>query len=175
MLKAILITVVAAVGLLLVYAPTRPDNFRIERSVRIKAPPERVYGLIDDLHQFNRWNPFLRKDPATQGTYSGTQGGKGARYAWQSEKIGVGQMEIVDTAAPSSVTMNLDFIKSFEAHNIAEFELKPEAGETQVTWAMHGPAPFLSKLMQVFVSMDRMVGKDFEDGLSNLKTLAEAS
>ncbi|KAE8756305.1 polyketide cyclase [Paraburkholderia madseniana] len=175
MLKVILISVVAAVGLLLIYAATRPDNFRIERSVRIEAPPERVYGLIDDLHQFNRWNPFLRKDPAAQGTYSGTPSGKGARYAWQGEKVGVGQMEIVDTAAPANVTMNLDFIKPFEAHNIADFTLKPEAGATQVTWAMHGPAPFLSKLMQVFVSMDRMVGKDFEDGLSNLKTLAEAS
>ncbi|MCX4174912.1 MULTISPECIES: SRPBCC family protein [Paraburkholderia] len=175
MLKVILISVVAAVGLLLIYAATRPDNFRIERSVRIEAPPERVYGLIDDLHQFNRWNPFLRKDPAAQGTYSGTPSGKGARYAWQGEKVGVGQMEIVDTAAPANVTMNLDFIKPFEAHNIADFTLKPEAGATQVTWAMHGPAPFLSKLMQVFVSMDRMVGKDFEDGLGNLKTLAEAS
>ncbi|CAE6734730.1 hypothetical protein R69746_02204 [Paraburkholderia aspalathi] len=175
MLKVILITVVAAVGLLLIFAATRPDNFRIERSVRIEAPPERVYGLIDDLHQFNRWNPFLRKDPAAQGTYSGTPSGKGARYAWQGEKVGVGQMEIVDTAAPANVTMNLDFIKPFEAHNMADFTLKPEAGATQVTWAMYGPAPFLSKLMQVFVSMDRMVGKDFEDGLSNLKTLAEAS
>ena len=175
MLKVILITVVAAVGLLLIYAATRPDNFRIERSVRIEAPPERVYGLIDDLHQFNRWNPFLRKDPAAQGTYSGTPSGKGARYAWQGEKVGVGQMEIVDTAAPANVTMNLDFIKPFEAHNMADFTLKPEAGATQVTWAMYGPAPFRSKLMQVFVSMDRMVGKDFEDGLSNLKTLAEAS
>ncbi|MCX4137285.1 SRPBCC family protein [Paraburkholderia sp. SEWSISQ10-3 4] len=175
MLKVTLITVVAAVGLLLIYAATRPDNFRIERSVRIEAPPERVYGLIDDLHQFNRWNPFLRKDPAAQGTYSGTPSGKGARYAWQGEKVGVGQMEIVDTAAPANVTMNLDFIKPFEAHNMADFTLKPEAGATQVTWAMYGPAPFLSKLMQVFVSMDRMVGKDFEDGLSNLKTLAEAS
>lgn len=175
MLKVILIAVVAAVGLVLVYAATRPDNFRIERSVRIEAPPERIYGLIDDLHQFNRWNPFLRKDPATQGTYSGTPGGKGARYAWQSEKVGVGQMEIVETAAPSNVTMKLDFIKPFEAHNIADFTLKPEAGATQVTWAMHGPSPFLSKLIEVFVSMDRMVGKDFEDGLSNLKTLAEAS
>jgi hypothetical protein len=84
-------------------------------------------------------------------------------------------MEIVDTASPSSVTMNLDFIKPYEAHNTADFTLKPEAGATQVTWAMHGPSPFLSKLIEVFISMDRMVGKDFEDGLGNLKTLAEAS
>lgn len=175
MLKTILIAVVAAVGLLLIYAATRPDSFRIERSVRIKAPPERIYALIDNLHQFNLWNPYLRKDPTTQGTYSGSTSGKGARYAWRSEKVGVGQMEIADTAAPSSVTMNLDFLKPFEAHNIAEFTLKPDADATQVTWAMHGPAPFLSKLIQVFISMDKMVGKDFEDGLGNLKALAEAS
>ncbi|CAB3797164.1 hypothetical protein LMG28614_04512 [Paraburkholderia ultramafica] len=175
MLKTLLIIAVAAVGLLLAYAATRPDSFRIERSLRIEAPPERIYALIDDLHRFNLWNPFLRKDPATQGIYSGTPSGKGARYAWQSDKVGVGQMEIVDTTAASSVTMSLDFITPFEAHNMAEFTLKPDANATQVTWAMHGPVPFLSKLMQVFVSMDRMVGKDFEDGLSNLKTLAEAS
>jgi uncharacterized protein YndB with AHSA1/START domain len=175
MLKTMLIAVVAAVGLLLVYAATRPDTFRIERSVRIQAPPERIYALIDNLHQFNLWNPFLRKDPAAQGTYSGTPNGKGARYAWQSEKVGVGQMEIVDTAVPSSVTFNLDFLKPFEAHNMAEFMLKPEAGATEVTWAMHGPTPFMSKLVQVFFNMDKMVGKDFEDGLNNLKTLAEAS
>jgi uncharacterized protein YndB with AHSA1/START domain len=175
MLKTLLIAVVAAIGLLLVYAATRPDNFRIERTVRIKAPPERIYALIDNLHQFNLWNPFLRKDPAAQGTYSGTTSGKGARYAWQGEKVGVGQMEIVDTTAPSNVTLNLDFLKPFEAHNMAEFTLKPEADATEVTWAMHGPAPFMSKLMQVFISMDKMVGKDFEDGLNNLKTLAEAS
>ena len=175
MLKTLLIAVVAAIGLVLVYAATRPDNFRIERSVRIKAPPERIYALIDNLHQFNLWNPFLRKDPAAQGTYSGTESGKGARYAWQGDKVGVGQMEIVGTAEPSSVTLNLDFLKPFEAHNMADFTLKPDGDATEVTWAMHGPAPFMSKLIQVFISMDKMVGKDFEDGLNNLKTLAEAS
>ncbi|MFM0035475.1 SRPBCC family protein [Paraburkholderia strydomiana] len=174
MLKNSALVVLVAVALLLAYAATRPDSFRIERSVRIQAPPERIYALIDDLHRFNLWNPFLRKDPTAQGTYSGRPDGKGARYAWQGEKLGEGQMEIVDTTAASSVTMKLDIITPFEAHNVAEFALKPQGDATEVTWAMHGPAPYLSKLAQVFVSMDRMVGKDFEDGLSHLKTLAEA-
>lgn len=175
MLKTLLIVVVAAVGIVLVYAATRPDTFRVERSVRIAAPPQRIYALIDNLHRFNMWNPYERKDPQTKGRYSVREAGPGAIYAWDSDKVGVGQMEIVDVAEPSRVTMNLDFIKPFEAHNVADFTLTPVGDATEVTWAMHGPAPSVSKLIQVFVSMDTMVGKDFEDGLNNLKTLAEAS
>jgi uncharacterized protein YndB with AHSA1/START domain len=173
MLKTILLAAVAALALLLIYAATRPDSFRVERSMRIQAQPDKVFALINDLHSFNTWNPFEKKDPAIKGSYSGAASGKGAAYGWQSDKVGVGSMEIVDTAPASRVTMKLDFVKPFEAHNIAEFTLAPDAGATRVTWAMHGPAPFISKLMQVFFSMDKMVGKDFEDGLSNLKTLAE--
>jgi hypothetical protein len=173
MLKTILLAAVAALALLLIYAATRPDSFRVERSTRIQAQPDAVFALINDLHSFNTWNPFEKKDPAIKGSYSGSASGKGAAYGWQSDKVGVGSMEIVDTAPASRVTMKLDFVKPFEAHNIAEFTLKPDADATQVTWAMHGPAPFISKLMQVFFSMDKMIGKDFEDGLSNLKTLAE--
>jgi uncharacterized protein YndB with AHSA1/START domain len=175
MLKAILPGAVAVVAFVLVYAATRPDTFRVERTVRIDAPPERIYPLIDDLHRFNMWNPYEQKDPETKGQYGAATVGKGATYAWQSDKVGVGQMEIVETAPSSKVMMKLDFVKPFEAHNIVEFTLKPEGSATAVTWAMHGPAPYLSKLIQVFVSMDKMVGKDFEDGLGNLKTLAEAS
>ncbi len=174
MLKTILLAVVAVIGLLLIYAATRPDTFRVERSARVNAPPERVFALINDLHRFNTWNPYEKKDPAIKGQYSGNASGPGAAYAWQSDKVGVGQIEIVDVAAPQRVTMKLDFVKPFEAHNIVEFTLKPDADATEVTWAMHGPAPFVSKLMGVFVNMDRMVGKDFEDGLGNLKTAAEA-
>lgn len=175
MLRTIVLAVVAVTGCVLIYAATRPDTFRIERTVRIDAPPERIYPLIDNLQRFNVWNPYERKDPSTKGQYGATTTGKGATYAWQSDKMGAGQMEIIDTAPASKVTMKLDFIKPFEAHNTAEFTLKPQAGATDVTWAMYGPMPYLSKLIQVFVSMDTMVGKDFEDGLGYLKTMAEAS
>ena len=174
MLKTILIAVVAALALLLIYAATRPDSFRVERSTRINAQPDKVFALINDLHGFNTWNPFNKKDPAIKGGYSGAASGKGAAYSWQSETVGVGSMEIVDTTPAAKVTMKLDFVKPFEAHNIAEFTLTPEGDATRVNWAMHGPSPYVSKLMQVFFSMDKIVGKDFEDGLANLKVLAES-
>lgn len=102
MLKTILIAVVAAVALLLIYAATRPDTFRVERSARMKASPERIFALINDLHQFNTWNPYEKKDPTIKGQYTGTANGPGAAYAWQSDKVGVGQMRIVDVAQPSA-------------------------------------------------------------------------
>jgi uncharacterized protein YndB with AHSA1/START domain len=173
MLKTLSLAAVAAIALLLIYAATRPDTFRVERSASIKAPPERIFALINDLHSFNTWNPYEKKDPAIKGRYGETASGRGAVYAWESDKVGVGRMEIVDTTAAAKVTMKLDFVKPFEVNNIVDFTLKPDADATQVTWAMHGPAPFVSKLMHVFFNMDRMVGKDFEDGLSNLKALAE--
>ncbi|KAB2888892.1 MAG: SRPBCC family protein [Burkholderiaceae bacterium] len=163
-----------ALAALAIYAATRPDQFRIERSLRIVAPPERVFPLINDLHGFNTWNPFARKDPNLQGNYSGPANGPGARYAWQGNKnVGRGSMEILNATAPSQVAMRLDFIEPFEAHNLVDFTLVPEGGATTVTWAMHGPAPFVSKLMGIFLPMERMVGPDFEAGLATLKALAE--
>ena len=173
MIKTILLVVLAALALVLAYAATRADSFRVERSTRIKAPPERVFTLINDLTRMKAWNPFEKKDPGLKGQFGPATAGAGASYAWQSEKVGVGSMTILESTAPSRVKMRLDFLKPFAAQNMAEYTLKAEGEATQVTWAMYGPAPFSTKLMQVFISMDRMVGKDFEDGLANLKTLAE--
>jgi uncharacterized protein YndB with AHSA1/START domain len=174
MFKTILIVVVVALAVVLAYAATKPDTFRVERSTLVKAPPEKVHALINDMHAFNTWNPWAKKDPGMKGNYSGPNSGKGSGYAWESEKVGTGSMEIIDTAAPSSVKLKLDFAKPFEAHNFADFTLTPESGSTRVVWSMHGPAPYFSKLMQVFMSMDKMVGPDFEEGLATLKRLAEA-
>ena len=176
MLKAIALVVVAAIAGVLIYAATLPDTFRIERSATIGAPPEKVYAYLNDFHRWTAWSPWEKKDPAMQRTHSGAPAGKGAVYAWDgNSEVGQGRMEIVESTEPARVQIQLDFLKPFEAHNTAEFALAPAAGGTQVTWAMHGPAPYLSKLMQVFVSMDRMVGPDFEAGLANLKRVAEQS
>lgn len=173
MLKTLVLIVIAAVLGLCAYAATRPDSFRVERSIRIQAPPERVFALIQDYRQFNRWNPYLKKDPATQGTYSASTAGPGARYAWVSQEVGTGSMTITEVAAPSRVAMRLDFVKPFEAQNQVEFLLKPTEGGTDLSWAMQGPSPFISKLMGVIFNIDKMVGTDFESGLADLKTLAE--
>jgi uncharacterized protein YndB with AHSA1/START domain len=174
MIKIIALVLLAALALLLAYAATRPDTFRVERSRVITAPPERVYGLIHDLRQFNTWNPYERKDPAAKGAYSASTAGPGARYAWQGDKVGTGSMEIVNATAPSHVAMKLDFVKPFEAHNQVDFTLQPDGqGATRVTWAMHGPVPYLAKIAHLVFNMDRMVGQDFEDGLNNLQAVAQ--
>jgi uncharacterized protein YndB with AHSA1/START domain len=174
MFKRILLVVVVLIGALLAYAATRPDSFRVERATVIKAPPAKVFALIDDFRQWAGWSPWEKLDPAMKRTHSGAASGKGAVYAWEGNgDVGAGRMEILETTAPSRVLIRLDFMKPFEATNTAEYTIQPEGEATRVTWAMYGPAPFLSKLMQVFVSMDKMIGKDFEQGLANLKALAE--
>jgi hypothetical protein len=173
MLTALLIAVIVAAGVFVV-AALRPNNFRVERSTVIQAPAEKIYPLINDLHRFNDWNPYLRMDPQSKLDYSGPESGKGAAYAWESKKVGTGRMEITDTSAPRKVVMKLDFLKPFEGHNTAEFTLEPKADATAVTWAMHGQTAFIPKLMGLFFSMDKMIGQSFESGLANLKAAAES-
>jgi len=175
MLKKILIVVVVLIGALLAYAATRPDTFRVERVATIKAPPEKVFALINDLRRWESWSPWEKKDPAMRRSFGGdATSGRGAAYAWEGNSdVGQGRMEIAESVAPSRVRIRLDFVKPFEAHNLVEFTLEPGGDSTNVTWAMHGPNAYLAKVMQVFFSMDKMVGKDFETGLANLKALAE--
>src|SRR5262245_58107005 len=155
------------------YAATRPDTFRVQRSARILAPPEKIVAFIEDFHQWPAWSPWEKIDPTLRRTYDDAPAGKGSLYAWEGDRnVGKGRMEILE-ASPARVTIKLDFEKPFEAHNIAEFTLDAQPGGTDVTWAMHGASPYMAKVMQTFVSMDRMVGKSFEAGLADLKTLAE--
>ena len=164
-----------AVAALLVYASTRPDVFSISRSATIKAPPDKVFPLIDDLSAFNRWNPFLAKDPATKLTYRGPVRGPGAAHDWVGNRnVGQGSVEITESVPASKIVMKLDMIKPMTAHNRVEFTLQPQGDTTTVTWTMSGKQPLLAKAMTVFFDCDRMVGGSFAEGLAKLKTLAEA-
>lgn len=107
-------------------------------------------------------------------SFSGAESGKGAVYGWEGNKnVGSGRMEILETSAPSKVVIKLDFFTPFEGHNTAEFTMLPQGDVTNVTWLMHGPSAFMSRVMQVFMNLDNMIGKDFEAGLANLKRLTE--
>jgi uncharacterized protein YndB with AHSA1/START domain len=173
-LSLILICLGVALLMLLAYAATRPDEFRVERRLRIAAPAEQVWPLVSELRAFNRWNPYERKDPLIKSAYSGAASGVGSRYDWDSREVGSGSLEIVGQQPGRAVQLKLDFVKPFEAHNQAEFALQPTPdGATEVRWTMHGPANLISKLMGVFIDMDKMVGRDFEAGLQNLQQLAE--
>src|SRR5713226_1465933 len=173
---AVILAIAIAVVLLL--ALTKPNTFAVQRAISIKAPAEKIFALINDFHQWGTWSPYENKDPAMKRTYSGTESGKGAVYAWDgNNNVGSGRMEILDASVPSKIVIKLDFFKPFEGHNTAEFTMLPQGDATNigtiVTWAMHGPTPFNGKIMHVFINMDRMVGKDFEIGLANLKKLTE--
>lgn len=161
------------VAILLVMAALRPNSFRLERSTTINAPPATVLGLIDDFHAWKLWSPFEELDADLTRRYDGPARGKGAIYEWQGKKSGSGRMEILDTS-PDHVRIKLDFLKPFEAHNIADFTAREGANGTHVSWAMHGPQPFTGRLMTMFFSMDKMVGGEFEKGLAKMKSVAEA-
>lgn len=172
----VIIAVVLAViiAAILILAATKPDTFRIERTAVMNAPAEKIFPLIADFHQWLNWSPWEGRDPALKRTYSGAERGNGAVYAWEGNKnVGSGRMEILEATTPSKVEIKLDFLKPFEAHNTAEFTMLPQDAATRVVWVMQGPAPFMSKLMQVFMSFDNMIGKDFEAGLAKLKTISE--
>jgi Polyketide cyclase / dehydrase and lipid transport len=174
MLKMLLMGIAAALLGLLGYASTQPDTFVVERAVHIQAPPDKIYPYLADFRQWSAWSPWEKRDPAMQRRFSGAASGQGAVYAWEgSRDVGSGRMEIRSARPVSSVDLQLDFLAPFEAHNTATFTLVPQNGATAVTWTLQGPMPFLSKVIGVFVSMDQMVGKDFEVGLANLKAAAE--
>lgn len=174
MIKIIGLAAVVLLSAVLGLATTRPDTFRVQRTARIQAPPEKIAALINDFHKWGSWSPYEKLDPAMNRVFSGPASGPGAVYAWNSKgKAGAGRMEITD-ASPRQVTIKLDFVKPFETHNITEFSLEPRGDSTEVTWAMHGPNPYVAKVMSVFFSMDDIVGKDFEAGLANLKAVAES-
>lgn len=176
MLKTIGIILVVAIAALLIYASTRPDRFQVQRSVTIKAPPEKLFAQIDTLGAWQTWSPYEKYDAAMKRTYEGPASGKGAAYAWDgNSKVGAGRMEIIESVPSSKVVLKLDFVRPFEGHNTATFTLVPAGDSTTLTWAMDGPAPYISKLMGIFFDMDEMIGKDFADGLAKLKTQNEGA
>jgi hypothetical protein len=176
---AIIAVVLAiAIAMVLILAAAKPDTFSVERKIGIKAPPEKIFPLINDFSRWATWSPYENRDPAMKRSYSGAESGKGAVYAWEGNRnVGSGRMEILDSALPSKIVIKLDFFKPFEGHNTAEFTMLSQGDAanpaTNLAWVMRGPAPFMSKMMQVFINLDHMIGKDFEIGLANLKKLSE--
>jgi hypothetical protein len=169
----IAVVVVVVVAGFLIYAATRPDSFRVQRTVTIAATPDRIWPLIDDLKAWSAWSPYEKKDPAMKRSFGAVTAGKGATYAWEGDRnVGQGSMEILESG-PQRILIKLDFLKPFEAHNTAEFVLRPSEGATDVTWAIYGPSPFMSKVVGTFMDFDKMIGRDFEQGLADLKTAVE--
>ena len=174
MLRLFLVVILLLMAVLLFVVATRPARFRVQRSIRIDAPREKVFALVSDFRNFDAWSPWAALDPSIRKSFSGADSGPGAVYEWQGNgKVGQGRMEIVEAVAPERLVIKLDFLKPFEAHNTAEYLLTESGEGTEFAWAMHGSNNFMAKLMGVFFSIDRMIGAQFEQGLARLKVLAE--
>ncbi len=169
LLGLIVIAIVAIVG----YASVQPDDFRVERSTTIAAPPEKIAAIVTDFKRGIEWSPWEKLDPAMKKTFSGPSTGVGSVYEWNgNDDVGSGRQEIVKVE-PNLVSMKVDFFTPFEARNMADFKLEPEGSGTKVTWSIYGPNPFMSKVMGIFMDIDSMIGNDFDKGLAALKELAE--
>ena len=179
-LKIVLIVTIAIVVVItgtLVFADTKPNVIEVTRSITIQARAEKIFPLIDDFHHLPGWAPQDKEDPTMKRIYSGEESGAGAISDWQGTgNTGKGRMTITESTAPNKVVVKVDFARPFVAHNINEFVLEPsEPGtSTKVTWTMRGRNMFFMKVMGVFVSMDRMLGKHFEAGLQNLKMVSQS-
>lgn len=173
-MSEILFVVLLLVVAVLFYASTKPDTFRVQRSIGIGAMPETIFPLITDLHKMQTWSAWEKIDPEMKRSFSGADQGLGAVYEWEGNKeIGQGHMEIIESSPPARITIKMDFIKPFQARNTLEFILQAEGDSTRVTEAIFGPSPYVSKLMSLVCSMDKMIGGKFEESLAALKTLAE--
>jgi hypothetical protein len=174
MLLSLAAAIVLALAVVLVLAWRQPPAFSVRRSVVVQAGPERIFPLIEDFRRWPAWSPWEDRDPQMRRDYAGAAHGIGATYAWEGNKaVGKGRMAITGVQPPRQVDIQLDFLQPFEAHNRAVFSLQPGGGGTEVSWEMTGPTNAVTRLMQVFGAMDRMVGKDFEAGLAKLKAVAE--
>lgn len=173
--KKFILTVLLLIGLLLVVAWSRPDTYTVERSGHVPAPPEQVFELVGDLRNWPRWSPWESLDPDMQRVFSTPSSGVGASYDWSgNDEAGKGRLQIRDASPPNRLSIQLQFIEPMPSDNHMGFDFRPDASGTQVFWTMQGQHNFATKIMSVFVSFDRLIGDDFEQGLQNLAREARA-
>ena len=175
MVKRIGAALVALIVAAVAFVATRPADFRIERSATIGAPGEVVFPLLDDFHRWGEWSPFDKLDPNMKKIYEGPSAGTGAAYSWEgNSRAGSGRATILESTPNELVSIKLEFLKPLAATNRATFTLTPAPGGTRVSWAMEGKNGFVAKAFSVFMNMDSVVGKEFEEGLGNLNRVAQA-
>ena len=173
MLTKILLGIVAVIVLFLAYAAMRPADFRVERSATLAASPAALFAQVNDHHNFNAWNPFLKLDPNVKNTYSGPASGVGAACSWDGNSdIGAGSSTIIESTPGELVRMRMDWKRPMEGVATVDFTFRPAGDKTVVTWAMYGKNNFLGKVISIFMDCDKMCGPPFEQGLADLGKVA---
>jgi len=171
---SILLALTFIVIILLVIIAGQPDEFAVTRATRVTAPPEKIFPHVNDLHQWEAWSPWVKLDPNAKSTFSGSASGAGASMAWEgNSKVGAGQMTITESQPGERILLRLDFQKPMRATNTAEFKFRPEGGQTVVTWSMAGKSCFMGKVFGLLMDCEKMIGKQYEQGLASLKSVTE--
>ena len=172
MIRKILIGLVVLVAALAVFIATRSADFRVTRSAILPAPTAVVFGLVNDLHQWEAWSPWAKMDPNSKATFDGPLVGLGSSMAWAgNEKVGEGKMTITESKLNELIVMRLDFLKPFQATHTTEFTFRAEGEQTHVTWSMTGKNSFMSKAAGLVMDCEKMVGDQFEQGFANMKAV----
>ena len=176
MLLKVLMVVAVIIVLFAIIVALQPSDFRVTRSAMMSAPAPAVFAQVNDFHKWEAWNPWGKIDPAMKQTYEGAPTGIGAVYTWIGNKeVGEGRMTIIESRPSDLIRVKLEFFKPFSGNSLAEFNFKPEGNQTVVTWSMTGQNNFMAKAIHLFMNMDKMIGGQFEKGLAEMKSVAEAS
>ena len=174
MLPFLILAITALVIWFLIKVDRQPIDFCITRTAIIPAPAATVFPLVNDLRQWPNWSPWAKLDPAMQQTYTGPAAGVGASYAWTgNSKVGAGRMTILASQPNKLVSIQLEFLRPFKANNLTQFTFKDEGANTFVAWRMTGENNFMARVFGLFMNMDKMVGRDFEKGLTQLKAAVQ--
>jgi uncharacterized protein YndB with AHSA1/START domain len=176
MLTKILIAFAVIAVVLVAVVAAQSSTFRISRSATISAPPERVFAEVNDLHKWEAWSPWLKADPTAKTAYDGAPAGAGAAFRWSGNKdVGEGRMTITESRPNQLVRLKLDFMRPFASTSVAEFTFVPDGNRTVVTWSMTGDKNFMAKAIHLVLDMDKMVGGKFDEGLAQMKVVAEGA
>lgn len=176
MLKKALVVVVFLIVAFAAFVAMQPSEFRVERTISVAAPADRIFPLVNDFHNSASWSPWDKLDPAMKKSFEGPAEGVGSVYSWDgNEKVGAGRMSILESQPNERVKMRLENFRPFESTSTTELVLTPRAGATSVQWSLTGHNGFVEKAVCLFVSMDEVIGPDFEKGLAQLKTAAEST
>jgi hypothetical protein len=180
MIKKILLYGIVAIVLIIaifcVVVAMQPARYTVERSATINAPAPVVFAQVNDFHKWQAWSPWEKLDPNMKKEFSGAAAGNGAVYSWAGNNdVGEGKMTITDSRASDLIKIKLEFIKPFAATSTTDFVFTPQGNQTNVKWTMSGENNFVAKAFSMFMNMDKMIGSDFEKGLAQMKTVAEAA
>ncbi len=169
-----LVTVGALLVVFVTVVAIQPAEYCVSRSTAIAAPAAEVFEQVNDLRLMNEWSPWLEPDPQAKLSYAGPSAGVGAAFSWDgNSQVGAGRLTIVESRPSELVGIQLDFLRPFVSTADTEFTFKPEGGKVVVTWTMTGRRNFLTKMFGLFLSMDKMIGGNFEKGLATLRSRLE--